>query len=146
MSTAVRPHPGTGASNEQATDMLVVFGISGDLARVMTFRSLYRLERRGLLRCPILGVAADDWSDDELRAHARAAIEATGEPIDEEVFTRFAARLSYLSKTAVEFSREILERNGGPRQPPPGVPAKLNAPSGTKPNGIAARSRALSDA
>ena len=63
----------------------------------MTFRSLYRLERRGLLQCPILGVAADDWSDDDLRKHARAAIEACGEQIDEATFARFAARLSYLS-------------------------------------------------
>jgi glucose-6-phosphate 1-dehydrogenase len=30
-------------------DVLVVFGITGDLAKVMTFRSLYRLEQRGLL-------------------------------------------------------------------------------------------------
>ena len=96
MSTAVRPRPRTGAPSEQATDVLVVFGISGDLARVMTFRSLYRLERRGLLQCPILGVAVDDWTDDDLRAHARAAIEACGETIDEATFARFAARLSYL--------------------------------------------------
>jgi glucose-6-phosphate 1-dehydrogenase len=97
MSTAVTPRPRTDASSEHATDVLVVFGISGDLARVMTFRSLYRLERRGLLQCPILGVAADAWSDDDLRGHARAAIEACGETIDEETFTRFAARLSYLA-------------------------------------------------
>jgi glucose-6-phosphate 1-dehydrogenase len=38
-------------------DVLVVFGITGDLARVMTFRSLYRLEQRGLLNCPVVGVA-----------------------------------------------------------------------------------------
>src|SRR5437588_4654078 len=79
-----------------AADVLVVFGITGDLAKVMTFRSLYRLERRGLLDCPVLGVAVDDWSDDELRQHARAAIQGTGEPLDEAVFGRFAARLSYL--------------------------------------------------
>ena len=78
-------------------DVFIDFGITGDLAKVMTFRSLYRLERRGLLRCAILGVAFDDWTDDELRAHARAAIEACGETIDEETFTRFAARLSYLA-------------------------------------------------
>ena len=40
-----------------AADVFVVFGITGDLAKVMTFRSLYRLERRGLLDCPIVGVA-----------------------------------------------------------------------------------------
>ena len=78
-------------------DVFVVFGITGDLAKVMTFHSLYRLERRGLLSCPIVGVAVNDWSDDDLRDHARAAIENCGEVIDDEVFDRFAARLSYLS-------------------------------------------------
>src|SRR3954452_15566936 len=96
MTTAVSPRPRSGAASDQATDVLVIFGISGDLARVMTFRSLYRLERRQLLQCPILGVAVDEWRDEELRAHARAAIEACGETIDEAVFARFAARLSYL--------------------------------------------------
>ena len=32
-----------------ATDSVVIFGITGDLARKMTFRALYRLERRNLL-------------------------------------------------------------------------------------------------
>jgi glucose-6-phosphate 1-dehydrogenase len=78
-------------------DVLVVFGITGDLAKVMTFRSLYRLERRGLLDCPIVGVASDDWTVEHLREHARECIEGTGEPLDAEVFARFAARLSYVS-------------------------------------------------
>jgi glucose-6-phosphate 1-dehydrogenase len=82
---------------EQPADVLVVFGISGDLAKVMTFRSLYRLERRGLLTCPVVGVAVDNWTTEDLRQHARKAIEATGEPVDEQVFERFARRLSYLS-------------------------------------------------
>ncbi|MGH3553778.1 MAG: hypothetical protein ACRDT5_14540, partial [Mycobacterium sp.] len=30
------------------SDLLVIFGITGDLARKMTFRALYRLERRGV--------------------------------------------------------------------------------------------------
>jgi glucose-6-phosphate 1-dehydrogenase len=78
-------------------DVLVIFGITGDLAKVMTFRSLYRLERRGLLNCPIVGVAGDDWTLDHLRQHARECIEGTGESIDSAVFDRFAARLSYVS-------------------------------------------------
>jgi glucose-6-phosphate 1-dehydrogenase len=84
-------------SDPQPADVLVVFGISGDLAKVMTFRSLYRLERRGLLTCPVVGVAVDDWTTDDLRQHARKAIEATGERVEEQVFDRFARRLSYLS-------------------------------------------------
>ena len=78
-------------------DALVVFGISGNLARKMTLRSLYRLERRHLLNCPVIGVASDDWTVDQLREHARMAIEECGEPLDETVFKRFAARLSYVS-------------------------------------------------
>ena len=79
-----------------AADRLVIFGITGDLAKVMTFRSLYRLEQRGLLDCPILGVAFDDWSLDQLVERARESIVGTGEQLDEEVFRRFADRLSYV--------------------------------------------------
>jgi glucose-6-phosphate 1-dehydrogenase len=86
-----------GDSSPDESDALVVFGITGDLARVMTFRSLYRLEQRGLLSCPVVGVAVDDWSIEHLRDHARACIKATGEDLDEAVFERFAARLSYVA-------------------------------------------------
>jgi glucose-6-phosphate 1-dehydrogenase len=77
------------------TDVLVVFGITGDLAKVMTFHSLYRLEQRGLLDCPIVGVAFDDWTLEQLIQRARDSIVGTGEKLDEEVFGRFAKRLSY---------------------------------------------------
>src|SRR4029453_3296347 len=55
-----------------------------------------RLEPRGLLDCPIVGVAVDDWSVDQLRDRARTSIEATGEIIDEEVFDRLVGRMSYV--------------------------------------------------
>ena len=83
--------PGTTA------DVLVAFGITGDLAKQMTLRSLYRLERRGLLNCPIVGVAVQDWSADDLRERAREAIVDGGETLEADVFDRFAARLSYLA-------------------------------------------------
>lgn len=51
---------GDGSNN--TADLLVLFGITGDLARKMTLRSLYRLERRELVDCPILGVAIRSWS------------------------------------------------------------------------------------
>ena len=102
MTTAVRPHARTAAARTttdeaRPADVLVVFGITGDLAKQMTFRSLYRLECRGLLDCPIVGVAVDDWTVADLRERARTAIEATGEKVDGELFDRFAARLSYIS-------------------------------------------------
>jgi glucose-6-phosphate 1-dehydrogenase len=80
-----------------AADVLVIFGITGDLAKKQTFRALYRLERRGELRCPIVGIARDEWSDATLREHARQAIEDSGEKISEHVFHRLAGRLSMVS-------------------------------------------------
>ncbi|MCW6007255.1 glucose-6-phosphate dehydrogenase [Micromonospora sp. CPCC 205371] len=87
---------GTSQAGPRPADVFVIFGITGDLAKVMTFQALYRLERRGLLTCPIIGVAVDHWSADDLRKHAGEAIEATGESLEPEVFERLAARMSYL--------------------------------------------------
>jgi glucose-6-phosphate 1-dehydrogenase len=88
---------GSAESQQQQADVFVIFGITGDLAKVMTFHSLYRLEKRGLLQCPIVGVAANDWTVDQLVERARESITATGEQLDETIFKRFAARLSYVS-------------------------------------------------
>jgi glucose-6-phosphate 1-dehydrogenase len=65
MTTAVGSRPRTNTSTArngqpQTADVFVVFGITGDLAKVMTFHSLYKLEQRGLLSCPIVGVAVND--------------------------------------------------------------------------------------
>jgi glucose-6-phosphate 1-dehydrogenase len=79
-----------------AADVLVLFGISGDLARVMTFHALYRLEQRGLLNCPVVGVAATAWTVEQLREAARESIVAI-QPLDQVIFDRFARRLSYVS-------------------------------------------------
>jgi glucose-6-phosphate 1-dehydrogenase len=80
-----------------AADVLVIFGITGDLAKKQTFRALYRLERRGELRCPVVGVARDEWPAAALRDHARQAIEDSGEKISEHAFRRLAGRLSMVS-------------------------------------------------
>ncbi len=97
MAIAAHPQASAGATNgHEPADVLVVFGITGDLAKVMTFNSLYRLEQRGLVGCPIVGVAVDDWTVDDLRARARTSIEAAGGPVDEAVFERLAERMSYV--------------------------------------------------
>src|SRR5271166_2241992 len=88
--------PPARANTDQPADVMVVFGITGDLARVMTFRSLYRLEQRELLSFPIVGVAVDDWTLDQLVERARESIVGTGEDLDQNVFDRLAARLSYV--------------------------------------------------
>jgi glucose-6-phosphate 1-dehydrogenase len=103
--------PGTNPS-----DLLVIFGITGDLARKMTFQALYRLEHRGLLQCPIVGVASDDISVDELAKRARTAIEGAGDKIDDEVFDRLADRLSYLHGDVTNSTLyEALAKQIGPK-------------------------------
>jgi glucose-6-phosphate 1-dehydrogenase len=78
-------------------DVFVIFGITGDLAKKMTFAALYRMELDGDLNCPVVGVAVDDWTVERLRERAREAIQAAYGGIDKRVFERLAARFSYVS-------------------------------------------------
>jgi glucose-6-phosphate 1-dehydrogenase len=84
------------AHEDGGAGVLAIFGISGDLAKKMTFRALYRLEAAKKLQTPIVGVAIDEWDDEKLRAHARAAVAATVTEPDEEVLGRLEKRLSYV--------------------------------------------------
>ena len=43
MAAAVDAKTDGGTERDQAADVFVAFGITGDLAKVITFRSLYRL-------------------------------------------------------------------------------------------------------
>ncbi|MFJ4967567.1 glucose-6-phosphate dehydrogenase [Streptomyces sp. NPDC088755] len=81
----------------ERSDALVIFGLSGDLAKKMLLPALYRLTESGRLTVPVIGVAAVDWDDDTLREHAREAVVAAGTDIDEAVFTRFAKGLSIVT-------------------------------------------------
>jgi glucose-6-phosphate 1-dehydrogenase len=83
-------------TSSQSADALVIFGITGDLARKMTFRSLYRLEVAKQLKCPIIGVAKDDWSNQQLVETMRQDLAAAGEAVEERAFDRLARRFSYL--------------------------------------------------
>src|SRR6516162_8519390 len=97
-SAATISAPAAGTSQTSAVgDVFVIFGITGDLAKVMTFRSLYRLEARDLLDCRIVGVAVDDWTVEQLVERARTSIVGTGEQLDEKVFARLAARFDYVA-------------------------------------------------
>ena len=78
------------------SDALVIFGITGDLAKVMTYHSLYRLERRGLLDCPIVGVAFEDETVEQLAERFRSSIDEQEPEVDDEVFARLVGRLSYV--------------------------------------------------
>ncbi len=103
----------------EAADVLTIFGISGDLAKKMTFHALYRLEARKKLDCPIVGVAIDEWTTESLREHARKSVAETVRDPDEEVLDRLAGRLSYVQGDYAEpdtFKR-VAEAVGDAKQP-----------------------------
>jgi glucose-6-phosphate 1-dehydrogenase len=104
---------------EEIADVLTIFGITGDLARKMTFRALYLLEAREKLSCRIVGVAIDEWTVEQLREHAREAIGATVNDPDEDVFDRLAERISYVQGDYADpdtFDR-VAKELGKPRRP-----------------------------
>ena len=67
----------------------------------------------------MIGVAADDWSVEQLRDHARKVIIAGGEKLDEKVFERFAARLNYISGDFNDAAtyKKVAEAIGDARNP-----------------------------
>jgi glucose-6-phosphate 1-dehydrogenase len=104
------------ANATQAADALVMFGITGDLAKKMLLPALYELVRAQSLDVPVVGVTRGDWSVERLREHAHEAAAAHGE-VDEDAFSRFADLLRVASvdyDEPVSF-RSIAEQTRGRR-------------------------------
>jgi glucose-6-phosphate 1-dehydrogenase len=57
-----------------ASDALVLFGVTGDLAYKKIFPALYGMAKRGALDIPIVGVATSDWDIAQLRQRVADSI------------------------------------------------------------------------
>jgi glucose-6-phosphate 1-dehydrogenase len=55
-------------------DALVIFGATGDLAKLETFPALVGLVQRGALEVPVIGVANSGWGLDQFRGYAAASL------------------------------------------------------------------------
>jgi glucose-6-phosphate 1-dehydrogenase len=55
-------------------DALVIFGATGDLAKLETFPALVGLVQRGVLDVPVIGVAKSGWGLDQFRDYAAASL------------------------------------------------------------------------
>ena len=55
-------------------DALVIFGATGDLAKLETFPALVGLVDRGVLDVPVVGVAKNGWGLDQFRDYAVASL------------------------------------------------------------------------
>ena len=81
----------------QKADVLVLFGITGDLARKLVLPALYRLVERGELTVPLIGVALTDLDDDGLREHVADCVRAAFDDVDDAVLTRMVERTSLVA-------------------------------------------------
>ncbi len=59
-------------------DALVIFGATGDLAKLETFPALVGLVERGVLDVPVIGVAKSGWGLEQFRAYATASLKLNG--------------------------------------------------------------------
>ncbi len=59
-------------------DALVIFGATGDLAKLETFPALVGLVERGVLDVPVVGVAKSGWGLDQFRDYAAASLKLNG--------------------------------------------------------------------
>jgi glucose-6-phosphate 1-dehydrogenase len=103
----------------ERADALVLFGISGDLAKKKLFPALYELQHDGRLDVPVIGVALSDWDDESLRSHARESLREAGVAVDEAVLSKLAAELHYVRgdyRDAALYG-SIREALGGARLP-----------------------------
>lgn len=81
----------------EQSDALVVFGITGDLARKKIFPALYAMAKRGALKVPVVGVATSRLSPSELHERASEAIKQSGGIDDQKAFDHLLSLLGYVS-------------------------------------------------
>jgi glucose-6-phosphate 1-dehydrogenase len=78
------------------SDALVVFGVTGDLARRQIFPALYAMCRHGTLTVPVIGVASSPLTVEALRTRARESIEHSGAVGDPAALARLLDSLRYV--------------------------------------------------
>lgn len=83
--------------NAEPADALVLFGATGDLARKKLFPALYHLTAAGRLPVQVIGVAASDWADPELREYAADAVRTAVGEVENAVLDQLTGRLAMIS-------------------------------------------------
>jgi glucose-6-phosphate 1-dehydrogenase len=77
-------------------DALVIFGATGDLAKLETFPALVGLVERGVLNVPVIGVAKSGWGLDQFRQYAEASLRLNNLDPTSPAATRMLGLLKYV--------------------------------------------------
>ena len=80
---------------DNASDALVFFGATGDLAYKKIFPALQALVRDQNLDIPVIGIARAGWDIDKLRERMRDSLEHSG-GVDAPAFAKLSANLQYI--------------------------------------------------
>ena len=77
-------------------DALVIFGATGDLAKLETFPALVGLVDRGVLDVPVVGVAKSGWGLDQFRDYAAASLRLNNMDPGSPAATKMLGLLRYV--------------------------------------------------
>jgi len=77
-------------------DALVIFGATGDLAKLETFPALVGLVDRGVLDVPVIGVAKNGWGVDQFRDYAVASLKLNHMDPDTTAAQKMVSLLNYV--------------------------------------------------
>jgi glucose-6-phosphate 1-dehydrogenase len=77
-------------------DALVIFGATGDLAKIETFPALVGLVQRGVLNVPVIGVAKSGWGLQQFRDYAVASLRLNNMDPDSEAARKMLGLLRYV--------------------------------------------------
>ncbi len=80
----------------EQVDALVIFGATGDLAKLETFPALVGLVARGVLDVPVIGVAKNGWGLDQFRDYAVASLKLNNMDPDSDPARKMLGLLKYV--------------------------------------------------
>ena len=83
-------------ADEARADALVIFGPTGDLAKLETFPALVGLVERGVLDMPVIGIAKSGWGLDQFRGYAADSLRRQGIDPKSPAATRMLGLLHYI--------------------------------------------------
>src|SRR5215470_3304712 len=80
----------------EGVDALVIFGATGDLAKLETFPALVGLVQRGVLDVPVVGVANSGWGLEQFRNYAAASLKLNNMDPDTPAAQKMLGLLRYV--------------------------------------------------
>jgi glucose-6-phosphate 1-dehydrogenase len=101
------------------SDVLVVFGVTGDLAYKQIIPALYAMVKRGELTVPVIGVAFPNWSVERLHKRIIQSIKHAGGVDNERALKSLLSKFKYVSgdyKDPATFAK-IKQALDGARRP-----------------------------